>query len=294
MPKRNRISRKGTIARAYGTAGRYWRDDVIFAEAGYFDRCDLVLTACHFDERVHEGDYYSDFTEPMLEEVRILAALTLCLDPGEGMTVFYPLDVSIRTPRFIDLTKADQINRLADLLRGMITERMLTKSLDGEFSDSYQYHGLSTPFGLQHQIYAATSVSDHLLMRGLSMLINSAMLSRHRMFGEAAYHALYIALDASLALVQRQMRKIGLTQTDAHAAQAYLEQIFGDELSGFRYFEEYYEDRIMVLHPASRFGTFPYAPVSRSHYFWLWKSLRDVYRFLILQKVVRSADLIGG
>ncbi|HJQ63898.1 MAG TPA: hypothetical protein VJ834_13665, partial [Burkholderiales bacterium] len=48
-----------------------------------------------------------------------------------------------------------------------------------------------------------------------------------------------------------------------------------------RYFGEFYDQRIMTLHPASRFGDNPYAPLSHDDYFFLRNSLQQVFAYLV-------------
>ncbi|MXO70011.1 hypothetical protein GRI72_14515 [Altererythrobacter marinus] len=69
-------------------------------------------------------------------------------------------------------------------------------------------------------------------------------------------------------------------------AQNFIHDAFAEERSGLKYFEEFYEDRIVTMHPKNRFGVFGSAPLGQDEFYWLHNGLRDVYRFLILGEVI--------
>jgi hypothetical protein len=48
-----------------------------------------------------------------------------------------------------------------------------------------------------------------------------------------------------------------------------------------KYFEEFYESRIMSFHPESRFGVFPHAPLMIDDFMHLRDSLLEIYAYLI-------------
>lgn len=48
-----------------------------------------------------------------------------------------------------------------------------------------------------------------------------------------------------------------------------------------KYFKEHYENRIKTLHPESRFGIFPHAPLMVDEYYHLHGSMRDLYVYLL-------------
>lgn len=120
------------------------------------------------------------------------------------------------------------------------------------------------------------------------------MLSRHHEFWEEAIISVYIALEVSFSLVLRRLELEGCPNPTARDAARWLhrhfDQYFGhkapDATSG--YFEEFYEQRIMTLHPASRFGDLPYAPIMHDDLSHLRRSLREILAYLALG--VHSTD----
>jgi hypothetical protein len=290
-----RMLESGTVLRAYSPVGTYWRENFNVPTAVFANESDLIFSACHFDARPHKGEYYSEADEPTLDELRLMAALVLPIGWNCGVLTIYPLGLSLGLKERVDLTKPGQVGRLSKILRSKLFSGENLSWDDGPYplgSDRTPYHFRDgpSPIELQHRIYEAIDVADHLMMRGLSALIKGMMLSRQRLFGEQAHYCLYVALDASFQLILRRLSEAGVANPSSADAAALMEETFGEEPSGRGYFEDYYGDRIQTLHPQSRFGVLPYAPVSYSHFHGLYYGLREVYRWLILDDYIRLVD----
>jgi hypothetical protein len=286
----------GTVARAYAPCGFYWRDNFVSPSAVYINNDDLIISFCHFDIRAHSGDYYSEFDEPTVEELRLMAALILPIGWNNGMVMLYPYQASLALDERTNLSEPGLAGRIADLLRRQLSSEKISFWRDGPppkaFGGvSYAYRDERSPSWLQHRIYDAIDVHDYLLMRGLGSLIKGLMLWQHRAFGDHALYALFIALEASHQLVLRRLRQQGVTDPVSTDAARLIEGVFGAEPSGARYFEEFYADRIKAFHPESRFGVYPYLPLCNSDFASLFYALREVYRWLILNERVLSADI---
>jgi hypothetical protein len=280
----------GTVLRIYAPIGTYWRDNFTTPTAVFVNENDLIFGACHFDARPHEGEYYSEADQPTLDELRLMASLVLPIGWNCGVLSIYPLGLSLGLNEQVDLTKPDQIARLSKIIRSKLPSSETWHEGPyplGVNRIPYVYRDGPSPTQVQHRIYEAIDVGDHLLMRGLSALIKGVMLSRHHLFGEQAHYCLYVALDASFQLILRKLRNAGNTNPSSADAAALMESAFDEEPSGQDYFEDYYSDRIQTVHPQSRFGVLPYAPTSYSHFFGLYYGLREVYRWLILDEYVR-------
>ena len=284
-------SRQGTVIRAYSPLGLYWHDDLHLPTAIYMNRGDLIFTACHFDKNIHTGDYYTEFDEPMVEEISLLSALLLSVGFDQGMIYPYPLGAHVLIDKRDDLHQLHNPVGLARLLRSCFEAGSESRQLDGLppplfGGPDYEFKEQSAPLSLQERIHAAIRIDDPLLMRGLGTLMKSMMLGRHRLFGEDAFYPLYISLEASYQLILKKLCALGIEFPNTRDAAEFMETIFKEKPSGRGYFEDYYIDRISAVHPTSRFGTFPYAPLMHDDLYWLFKALREVYRFLILDEVV--------
>lgn len=280
----------GTVIRIFAPSGNYWRENFFNSKSIYINESDLIFSACHFDRRPHEGAYYSEFDEPKLEELRLMAALTLPLSLGDGTVTAYPLRQTVQLSEQIDLLDAETIRSISDIIRSNIqlsgfpwVDGPLPPAFGGQ---EYSFRSESNPIIFQKRIYEAVDLSDYVLMRGIAALIKGQMLLQHSVFGEQAHHSLYIALDASFSLVLKKLRSAGISNPNAKDAASLIEDVFNEEKSGLRYFEEFYDDRIKVMHPSSRLGVFPYAPISNSDFFSLYYGLREIYRWLILDERV--------
>jgi hypothetical protein len=51
------------------------------------------------------------------------------------------------------------------------------------------------------------------------------------------------------------------------------------------YFEDFYDARIKTMHPSSRFGIFPVAPLEADDFLFLRYGLIEVYHWLITKRV---------
>ena len=52
----------------------------------------------------------------------------------------------------------------------------------------------------------------------------------------------------------------------------------------YRYFQDFYDNRIRTLHPGSRLGDFPYAPLAADDYSHLRSVLPGIFGYLITGK----------
>lgn len=111
------------------------------------------------------------------------------------------------------------------------------------------------------------------------------MLRCHRQFLEEACVSLWIALDASFHLFRREMATKGQRNASAIDVGNYLDNLLGYQSSGERYFADFYEERVKTIHPASRFGVYPAAPLCADEYMQLLVSLIPIYEYLIVGRV---------
>ena len=131
--------------------------------------------------------------------------------------------------------------------------------------EGYQYH-------LQTELFNSFDTSDYLMIRGVSTLLRSGMLTAHYQFLEEAINTTFISLEASFRLVLRKLKTIGVNNPSSKDAADYIANVFYSDAAN-KYFEEYYESRIKSLHPESRFGVFPHAPLMADDCYDLFNEL---------------------
>jgi hypothetical protein len=251
---------------------------------------DLVVSAIQVQpEWAHgvEEDFYSEIEVLALEEVRFLASISLALHPDHGMVYTYPLASELEVDRDLEDEEA-----LLDLAENhaleMARNRFWSRSaVMPPLAGGPTYEWCSERFDEARlaELVGKISLRDHLLIRGLGALLRAQMLAQHHEFGEAAPTMLYIALEAAFQLVLRILRNQGLQNPSAHDAGAFVDQAFNPGTNNGRFFAGYYDDRIKVMHPSSRFGVFAIAPVNGDDYFFLRDALVELYGFLITQRV---------
>jgi hypothetical protein len=256
----------------------------------YANETDLIFTASSYDDAWQSrSEFYSDNELLKIEEVRLLSSLMLPLDMDQGLVVVHPLPCEIFISETIDLN---------DQGAQQIVSRDIRSSLDKtafahydyvslppvwDSTQTYDYRQDALPSALQSRIFDSIDITDHLLVRGLYGLLRCAMLMNYRLFLEEATFALYVSLDASFSLVARRMAAEGHQNPTAYDAGEWIAKTFGEDYNSGRYFEDYYDDRIRAMHPHSRFGVFPFAPLAADDCYYLFKGLREVYRMLILR-----------
>src|ERR1019366_5550765 len=137
----------------------------------------------------------------------------------------------------------------------------------------------------QLEIFNCIDVSDPLLIRGLGTLIRAIMLEQFTEFLENSAMSLYVAMEASMEIVKETLRAEGNENPTPKDAGRFLDRIFGCEFEADGYFEDYYEDRIKIIHPASQFGVFPGAALGVDDVYFLRRALIHINDLLLTRNV---------
>lgn len=280
---------RGTIIRIYSPIGLYWRDSFLNKKAAFYVSNDLIFSACHYDKRLHKGDFYTEFDHPMLEELRLIASQILSVDRFDGAITPYPMDCYFCIEDQPDLSSMDTLSSLKESLESKVKtsnvkwrDSLLPPIFGGE---NYQFRPEKTPAKHQQAIYRSLTLKRHLLFRGIRALTKATMLSCHRELYEAPHWATYIAKEASFQEILHVLRDKGMANPSKYDAAAYMEDAFGEPRSGKTYFEDYRIARNSTLHPYSNeFGVDPYPPIHHDDFYNLYVDLKVIYRWLILRK----------
>jgi hypothetical protein len=236
-----------------------------------------------------EAYYFSEVETLSAFEVRILGAILLCRSRYSGGFATYPTDFEYRTPDYcLDLSVAATLSSLIAKLRDQLKSQEcegIHQSLcaSGRQYEINQYATLSRK--RFDRLLGGIDVGDHLLIRGLGALIKAGMLSRHDQFIEQACMSLWISLDATFQLFRREMASKGHPDASAIDVGNYLENLLGYLPSGQRYFADFYVERVKTMHPESRFGVYPAAPLCADEYSQLLGSLIPTYEYLITARI---------
>ena len=240
---------------------------------------------------------FSEFNWASPEELRLMASLVLCELRDEPYVSLYP--VVRYSPRLdadeLDLTCPLTVHRVRELILKTVAETsssfgqhgllrgVVTKKYDTVPADRYGFDRLL-------MFWEALCDASFVFFRGIYTLIKADMLRQHYEFNEEAIVSLYIALDASFSLVTRHLQGAGMKDPSAHDAAVWLHHHF-DAPFGLdapheteKYFEEFYEQRVMTLHPSNKYGEIPYAPIMHDDIPHLRRSLREIFAYLLLEE----------
>jgi len=251
-------------------------------------RDDLVVSAVEMKPSETHGiglEHYSDLEFMALEEIRFLASISLAVPPADGMAYVYPLNTAFDVERGLpDGVVLELAHKYVE--RFMEEDRRRDVVLPPVAGGPpYEWREKGVNAVLVAELVRDISLTDHLLMRGLSALLRSNMAWRHQEIAEAGQLLLYVALDASFQLVLRVLRERGLQNPSALDAGALIDEVFNPHLCTGSYFEDFYDARITTMHPSSRFGIFPVAPLEADDFLFLRYGLIEVYHWLITKRV---------
>lgn len=234
-----------------------------------------------------------DWMEPEL--VRLLGAMVLAEQFDGVRPRFYPLSnggfilneqaVNLTDPRTATAVKKALLNTVNNRMWKQV-QAMWPHCVGQEF---VLFDKAELDVEQVSPLWNAIRTDNHILMRGLQALVKSDMLGVHPEFQEEGAIATFIALDASFQMVLRSLRASGTSNPSAKDAGAWLYETFDKLLdvhgaADIKYYEEFYDSRLKTVHPGSRFGDMPYAPVMVDDRFHLRESLPGVFAYLVLQR----------
>ncbi len=271
-------------------------------DALYWGDEEIVFSVTHTRSWMYEPvkDSYTEMDWLTPDEIRFLSSILLCEESSGAKVTFYPIHhySPILNRKRLDLCDVSTAEAIRDaVLVGLHRPSIpynATRLLD---CVRLRYSLIEmTEFEVERQrdYWEKIQLSDHVLLRGMSALVKASMLAMHDEFFEEATIQCFVAMEASFHLVQRILRAGGCSNPSAKDAANWLHECF-DRHIGFaaplnRYFEEFYDQRVMTLHPSSRLGDSLYAPLSHDDYFHLRDSLRAVFGYIVSGKHDRGFE----
>lgn len=237
---------------------------------------------------------YSEVNWLEPELIRLLGALMMTEQFPEGVRCrFYPIPHSDRVidALSLDLAKPEVAEAVKNALlkeppsNGLTALEVYSKPVG--WQRGYQFDKNELSIEDFPTYWLSINATDHVLLRGIQALVKSDMLSTHPEFMEEATTATFIAMEASFQLVRRHLQSAGNPNPSSADAGKWLYETFDEPLGlwtseGMRYFEEFYDQRIQTVHPASRFGDVPYAPVQVDDWIHLRQALPGIFGYLVL------------
>lgn len=229
------------------------------------------------------------------DTLRLVASLMLCERRDGRRNAFYPETES--TPRIdarrLRLDKDDVVGEIRKFLINELSNSTdaIRDKLPYRPDRQYElYDSSDLMLGRLLEFWEALNPADYLILRGMHALMKADMLASHREFHEEATIACFIALDASFSKIQQELVNTGRQNPSAHDVakwvHTHFNAPFGIAVPGpeDRYFGDLYEQRVMTLHPSSRYGETPVAPLFYGDYMWLRRDLREMFAYLLTRR----------
>jgi hypothetical protein len=232
---------------------------------------------------------YSEMDWITPHELRLWASILLCEETDSSKVMLYPqVHPLMLADERLDLSEPRMITEAKELIQSEAksqNEKYWNPELRKFVGSEYQTWQAEYANERQQTFYEAIDIDNHCLLRGLGCLIKCDMLSRHNEFAEEAALVCFIALEASYSLIADKLRQSGIAQPTAKDVGHWLDDTFnrpvGLNLGERAYFEELYERRVMTLHPKSRFGVSPFAPLMHDDYLETRADLREIFAYLV-------------
>ncbi len=275
--------------RLHSPIGRYPKQSLRLGGSRLLIREEIVISAVPIDPPEFHGlgiENLSEIENLTMEEIKFFAAITISFRPSDGAVCLYPLPLF----RIEDGACSDDdwaFKESAEFLTQVsqsdhfVSGSVLPPLFGGP---TYDFHHAPFDLATAEKAHEKISTTDHLLIRGLGALLKSKMLWVRPEFYEPALLELYIALDASFQIIIRILRSQGLENPTADDAGRFLDEIFGNKTSSGAYFSDYYADRIITIHPQSRFGIFPFPPLLADDFLILLCDLVEIFLYLAWEK----------
>lgn len=295
-------------ARVLSPSGVYPSDSVGFPDAVYVADDELSFSVhkvtTHTRGREGEDESYSEVQWLNPAEVRLYGSLLLSIDIEDQYLAFYPHG----TVEGLNVDSCDISDPewLIDAVKPMLISKMSAPDhhepgypapqrntykdshivLPPAISDTTYDFRRDINFVLAREVYDNIKLDDDLYIRGIYTLIKGGMLRVHYEFLEEAIYNLFISMDVAFSLVRKTLRVKGVINPSSTDAMTFVLKAFNENhrIKGKgveKWFEEYYDRRIMSFHPESRHGIVPHAPLYADDFHHLYTDLIEIFRYLI-------------
>lgn len=231
----------------------------------------LVYTAVLSEESL---EYWGVKELPWADiaEIRLWGALTFSVPEGNGYCDLYPLEEDHLQPIVIwaDRIDAERFDRIAARYARRFPPQ------------SHRLHWHRPDAEEVAALYDALKAADNVLLRGVNCYLKAQMLSKHRRFVEEMGINLYIALEAGLKVLHRQLCEQAGQSVPFDAVFQHIRETFayGDALAEF--WIDARDDRNIVVHPDCYLGPEVMHPPYADDLMELFGPMLSLYRYIML------------
>ena len=274
--------------------GLYPSKDIATSFGRFVIDDDIAFVVTPYGTNPHHEDAgrYSEVEFLTVEEIRFLGCLTVACPELSGILRFYPIPghidliLDLMAPRTVFLEAAREQARTAHA-NSYAAGLVFGPSVGGPLY-SRKDDGLDEE--IVEQLCEQVNMSTHILIRGLGALIRADMLWARQEFQEPATIMLHISLAATQEMIFDLLRRNGNLNPSSRDASECLALAFGEIPRGDNYFEDFYEDRNIMIHPRSRRGDFSYPPLAADDFYDLRPAVIAVLVWLITGEPPLPAD----
>jgi len=257
-------------------------------DAIYYPSRDIVFLATKKRSISEYGyDVYTEASLWTLQEIQLLAALTLSVPEDQGQLVFAPwyCDKLPNIPVTADLSSPTIVQLCKEFAIALANEHKLVEG------NSYALFNLDClDNNVTNALFTNIDLTNGVLIRGLYCLLKSELLRQvEHYFMEEVFFDLQISREAALQLILERLRALGNSNPNYADAHNYIRSNFlmGEGLTD--YLEEQHELWIEAKHPISRYGA-QWAPgLTSDDVYETYGCLISIYRHLILNEPGRSS-----
>ena len=207
-----------------------------------------------------------------IAEIRLWGALAFSIPEGRGFYGFYPLAGAEYVPFTI----------WADELAPARVERIARRAQLHHAPQSHDLHWHEPDAVEVAALYEALKSADNVLLRGVNCYLKAQMLMTHPRFVEEMGINLYIALEAGLTVLRRQLsdrarRGVSFEEVFQHVRETFP---YGDSLVDV--WTDARDDRNIVVHPDCYLGPEVMHPQYADDLLELFGPMLTLYRYVML------------
>lgn len=271
---------KGTVVRVYLPQGLYPAKSFLHERAAFHVLDDIVFSVIRISR---PNDEWLERPWSFPDEIRLMAAVALSTDGG--MLYPYPSSLTFSLSGHGRRLKTPELGlEVAELLRAELpkVDRNVIRDPDLLALPPAKYETNEMNFRHEHMttLFNAIDVRDDLMIRGLGALLKGPLLSQHHCFHTEACFSLHVAMEASGVMIRQHLEAEGKPSSYVDAGD-FIAEAFGQNDRGIKYFQDFYDDRIVTSHPESRHGIFADAPLAADDFYDLYHNLIEVYDFIL-------------
>ena len=215
--------------------------------------------------------YQSGTTWAFISEIRLWSAMTLSVHPADGKYVFAPLDhpLVFNEKNFND----NYSSVIAEAIRGLNACTIRSPTISNE----YEFHHLITDEELIQRLFLGIDPENKILLRSLSCLLKSSLLSQSRLAIEEAALLCYISLEGAMNLLRQKLNISKLNEV-----YKYIEDNIPSGKTLADYHRQCRNNRNVLAHPDSTLTDDLLPILSTEDYFETYQTLVELYRFIVL------------